>query len=69
MAGMNAMGPAGKLGMAAMSPAAMGSGATALGVASKPLSALANNPRLAVAVQQLIRSLLQKKQSPPQAQQ
>lgn len=69
MAGMNAMGLAGQLGMAAMSPAAMGTGATALGAASKPLSALANNPRLAVAVQQLIRSLLQKNQSPPQEQQ
>lgn len=68
MAGMNAMGPAGKLGMAAMSPAVMGTGATALGAASKPLGALANNPRLAVAVQQLIRALIDKNQSPPQSQ-
>jgi len=58
MAGLNAMGPMGKVGMAAMSPAVMGAGATALGAASKPLSALANNPRLAIAIQQLISNLV-----------
>lgn len=57
MAGLNAMGPAGKVGMAAMSPAVMGTGATALGAASKPLGALANNPQLAVVIQQLIKNL------------
>lgn len=66
MAFLNSMGPMGKVGMAAMSPATMGTGATAIGAASKPLGALANNPRLAVAFQQLIQSLIQKNQSPPQ---
>jgi hypothetical protein len=60
MAGLNAMGPAGKVAMAGLSPAAMGTGATALGAASKPLSALANNPQLSVAVQQLISRLMRK---------
>lgn len=57
MALMNSMGPVGKVGMAAMSPAAMGAGATALGAASRPLGALANNPQLAVVIQQLIKNL------------
>jgi hypothetical protein len=66
MAGLNAMGPAGKVGMAAMSPLAMGSGATALGAASKPLNSLANNPQLAVALQQLISALTSQRQQQPQ---
>lgn len=63
MAALNAMGPMGKVGMAAMSPIAMGAGAGALGVGAKALSPLANNPRLAVAVQQVIQNLIQKNQS------
>lgn len=68
MAGLNAMGPAGKVAMAGMSPAAMGTGATALGAGAKAISPFVNNPRLAVAVQQLIQSLIQQNQSPPQSQ-
>lgn len=66
MALLNSMGPAGKVGMAAMSPMAMGAGATTLGAASKPLGALANNPRLAVAVQQLISNLVHGNKQQPQ---
>lgn len=65
MALMNSMGPAGKVGMAPMSPAVMGTGATALGAASKPLEILAKNPKLAVAIQQLINSLSRGNTPPP----
>jgi len=66
MAGLNSMGPAGKAGMVAMSPAAMGSAATALGAASKPLGVLADNPKLAVVLQQLINNLSRGNTQQPQ---
>lgn len=58
MAGANAMGTPGKIAMAAMSPVAMGAGATALGTGAKAASPFVNNPKLAVAVQQLIARLI-----------